>query len=582
MVTDRRRVLAGREARADLRAYRRHVEAVDADRADALVTGGYSADEIGDLSGGLIRASDVEADVAVEDAPVFLSEDGELGDCEGGGYLVDKVNGEVVTTWCGSEGCAKHMAERSARRLAEVLLGFVYSFPGMRSALLTLTWPTKPERWTWAEYCRRGGVDQRAVWGAYEALRKDEEVEAEGDLTGDMVGPWLEGLSTAAAIWARENVLTGRETVYLLSWQWAKLRRAHYDRWGRSMDYCANLEATGQGVLHLHGSLPVPASWSMSTDRVDLDERETYRRWLLAQWVRIVPGAKGVAQSLTFEGEKHTSAGYELAYDHRSPATAVAYQTAYHEFQGKHPMPERYRSFVWHRWRRSQSWKLPLLGADERFQVWIQPVKDVEGEDLQEQEERVTRLRELRDTAVSDVDVREAAEAGLWEALEPYADHFGDLDLYEYKRLYGWLDYWTKRRTVKGVKAVVSIEELAQLDPGRMARWVAISWEYDRRARKWEYVSVQDGQDAGIQVSELDGPVKRGILWPDYEYEALPVGAAYLQSAKIPFEWWQDIVKGRKSVRRGRVDVAAERVDLVEVPGIGGAVSAGTAGVLVT
>ena len=167
-IADRQPRLTGGESRADLRAYRRHVEAVDADRADALVTGpGYSADEIGALSGGLIRASDVEADVAVEGAPVFLSEDADLGDCEGGGYLVDKLTGEVVTTWCGSDGCAKHMAERSARRLAEVLLGFVYSFPGssMRSALLTLTWPTKPERWTWTEYSRRGGVDERAVDG---------------------------------------------------------------------------------------------------------------------------------------------------------------------------------------------------------------------------------------------------------------------------------------------------------------------------------------------------------------------------------------------------------------------------------
>ena len=429
----------------------------DFDRQDAQRVGGYEWDgETGELH------------PAGELVPVGKAV-GDLGECEGGGYLVDGAGGDVITMVCASAGCAKHMHQKAARRLAEVLLGFAYSFPGKRTALLTLTWPTKKAEWTWGEYVVRMAVDVDGIRRVYEAYGGSPSRRGAA-LSGRLIGEMMSELAAPAApggrsrperaIYARENVISGQETVWLLSWQWATLRSAHYNKFGRSMDYCSNTEATEQGVLHVHASLPVPAEWSVSVVREHRDAREEYRRWLLSEWCKIVPGARGTGQSMTFEGEKHVRDGFEDVYDHRSPATAVAYQTAWHEFQGKHPMPKRYEGFRWHRWKRSRSWRNPFLGDGDRFLYRVVPVEDAEGLSFEDNERRYVDLLEVRDQT-GEVEVKEAVAAGLSELLDNQAEHWAEIDLFEYRRQYGWVDYWTLRRTLVGVPATLTHGELA-------------------------------------------------------------------------------------------------------------------------
>ena len=573
MTPSRGRALTGGRGREDLRfgllveELRRELEVerkseptpldvlevlADFDRQDAVCSGGYEWDA---TTGELYAAADVGPVVeAVED----------LGECEGGGYLVDTASGDVLTTVCASTSCAKHMHQKAARRLAEVLLGFAYSFADRsqddgvvrgRTALLTLTWPTKPAGWTWGEYVVRMSVDVAEVRRVYESYgggaavgRVDLTGRAVGEMMGELAAPAAPGGRSRPerAIYARENVISGQETVWLLSWQWAKLRSAHYNKWARSMDYCANIEATGQGVLHTHASLPVPAEWSVSVAREDRDAREEYRRWLLSEWCRIVPGARGTAQSMTFEGEAHVRDGFEDSYSHRSPATAVAYQTAWHEFQGKHPMPKRYEGFRWHRWKRSRSWRNPYLGDGDRFAYRMVPVDDVEGLSFEDNERRYVDLSEVRDQT-GELEVKEAVGAGLSELLDNQADHWAALDLFEYRRQYGWVDYWTLRRTLQGSPATLTPGELADEFPVRWAAWELVSWEYSKRPRHWRYVSSEDGK--ALEPTERVGPAQPTILWPDGRIEALRNGASYIDSDAILPEWRADIRAGRKSVK---------------------------------
>ena len=263
-----------------------------------------------------------------------------------GEYACKRWSGWLYTSTDGQRpkkqplSCGTYACSKCAEAKQKFLSGSIYHAflrRGGKAGFLTFTFPTKKVTVSWDSYYKQ----QTLSWENY------IDYLPTFDSYHHISGSRLDKLSRALVANHGVATLPGYRNLWALEywckyigWIWSKLRKRYARQFNQTFTYLTTIEYTKQKIPHLH-----------TFQALDGIDSKTAHRFLVDQWLDLVPGSRRQAQDTELiQGNEQHRINYVLKYITKG-------------FDERRIPPRAWEDHRVRRYRTSTNWNRPIIGS---------------------------------------------------------------------------------------------------------------------------------------------------------------------------------------------------------------------------